>query len=826
MIYPNDFPLRVGFERVAQGVSSLCNTACAAQMVEQASFMTDYHSVVAEQSRCHQMRAVVMLEGDFPREGYTDINHFLLKARVLGNYLSAEELVELRKALELLAALRRFFASKANNPYPLLLELIAPVADFSFLLGQIESIIDKFGRIKDTASPALRDIRAEIHLKSSQISKRLQQILHSAQAEGYAEADSSITIREGRALIPVVAGAKRKVRGMVHSESATGRTAYIEPIEVVELNNEIREAEAAEKREIIKILTLFTESLRPYIDQLLQAGVVIATFDFLMAKALYGITINATMPIIEDSQQILLRSARHPQLEAALKKEGKSIVPLSLELDSQKRILLISGPNAGGKSVCLKTVGLMQYMLQCGFPVPLLDNSQMGIFDSLFIDIGDQQSLEDDLSTYSSHLSNMKTLLGGATERSLFLIDEFGSGTEPHTGGAISEAILEQLLLRGAFGVITTHYANLKYFATSATGIENGAMTFDVQHIRPLFRLEQGRAGSSFAFEIARKIGLPESIISRANEKIGTEQVNLEKQLREAARDKRYWENKRERIRQTEKSAFQTATQYEAELSEIQAKRRELIAAAKAEARELVAEANRQIERTIREVREAAASAQSTKEVRAEFNTFRQELASSVPTAQDEIDRKIELLRQKEQRRIERTAQRAASRAEAAPVAQPKAQIALSVGANVRMRGQQTVGRILSISGNKCTVAFGNIITPLDGKRLDIVAPEQVKKEVPLASVQSYNTLEKKVNFYEQLDIRGSRVADAIPVVQSFIDEAVMLGFHSVKILHGKGTGALKQDVRQYLATLPFVKSLRDEHEEFGGAGITVVEID
>ncbi|MEG2319900.1 MAG: Smr/MutS family protein, partial [Mucinivorans sp.] len=384
--------------------------------------------------------------------------------------------------------------------------------------------------------------------------------------------------------------------------------------------------------------------------------------------------------------------------------------------------------------------------------------------------------------------------------------------------------ILEQLLLRGAFGVITTHYANLKYFATSATGIENGAMTFDVQHIRPLFRLEQGRAGSSFAFEIARKIGLPESIISRANEKIGTEQVNLEKQLREAARDKRYWENKRERIRQTEKSAFQTATQYEAELSEIQAKRRELIAAAKAEARELVAEANRQIERTIREVREAAASAQSTKEVRAEFNTFRQELASSVPTAQDEIDRKIELLRQKEQRRIERTAQRAASRAEAAPVAQPKAQIALSVGANVRMRGQQTVGRILSISGNKCTVAFGNIITPLDGKRLEIVAPEQVKKEVPLASVQSYNTLEKKVNFYEQLDIRGSRVADAIPVVQSFIDEAVMLGFHSVKILHGKGTGALKQDVRQYLATLPFVKSLRDEHEEFGGAGITVVE--
>lgn len=830
MIYPSDLEIKIGFDKIRLQVEALLQTATAVDLLREVSFSSDVALVRVLTGETAEMVTILSLESDFPLGGFRDINHFLGRARLDGTYLETNHITELATALEMLSTLVRFFATRAENvPYPLLAAKCVAVEDYSSISREIERIIDRFGRVRDSASSELQTIRRTLVDKSSQVSRKLQQILRTAQAEGYADEDSSVTIRDGRALIPIAAGSKRKVKGFVHSESATGKTAFIEPIEVVELNNEIKELEAAEHREVIKILIRFTDLLRPHIDSLMGAGVLIAELDLVMAKAHWAQTYDARLPIIEPTPYVYLRQARHPLLEKALKKEGKKIVPLDITLTPRKHILLISGPNAGGKSVCLKTVGLLQYMLQCGFLVTTLDNSEMGIFDSIFIDIGDQQSLDNDLSTYSSHLINMKTILCESTSNSLVLIDEFGSGTEPTTGGAIAESVLAKLCERGVFGVITTHYANLKYYAATADGIENGAMTFDLQQIRPLFRLEMGRAGSSFAFEIARKIGMPEEIIAMATEKIGVEQISIEKQLRDATRDKRYWETKREKIRTANKHIEKTAAEYEMELSELQKERNRLIREAKDQAKYIVAEANRKIENTIREIKEAAAEKNRTKEARAELQKFTDSLNSSDIDTSDPVERKIRLLREREARRIERQRNQPKIQEVVEEKTKPTPR-EIEVGFKVRLDGQTTIGEVLSISSSKAAVAFGQLITSVELSRLSVVPHSEFKKQIrrtytaPVTG--SYDTGKQRLDFKQQLDVRGMRAVDALAAVENFVDEAIMLGFSQVTILHGKGTGALKQEIRGYLSSQPVVKSVRDEHVEFGGAGITVVTFD
>lgn len=833
MIYPEDFESRIGFATVREEIAHRVQTAGGEAFLSSMEFSADFEEVRRSLSQTSEMHEVMYgartFAVDFPSRGYVDVADVLPKARAVGGFMEPAEMLRLGTALELLGSVVRFFeqASKSGG-FEHLTELIDGVESYDHVAREIGRIVDKFGVVRDGASSELSSIRRTLIEKSSQISRRLQQILQKAQSDGYADADASVSIRDGRAVIPVAAGNKRKVQGFIFDESASGRTAYIEPLEVIELNNEVRELQSGERREVIRILTQFADFVRPSIDDLMAAGDVLCYFDFLIAKARYAHQIRAVMPILEDRATLYLRSARHPLLEKLFKAEGRegALVPLDMRLTAEKHILLISGPNAGGKSVCLKTVGLLQYMLQCGLLVPVLENSEMGIFDSIFLDIGDQQSLDDDLSTYSSHLSNMKVTLRDATARSLVLIDEFGGGTEPNVGGAIAQAILEKIADRGTYGVITTHYANLKYFAAAHDGIENGAMTFDVQKIQPLYSLEMGRAGSSFAFEIARKIGLPESVLQVAGELIGDDKLSLEKQLRQATRDKRYWEVKRDKIRIENRNMEQMAEQYESDLVEIKKSRSQMLLEAKREAAAIVANANALIENTIREIREGQADRERTRTARVAVEQFREQVA--VSEVHDEaIERKIELLRERERRRAQSSERRAEKKK--TQTVKPTAvadKLPLTVGSAVRLDGT-TTGEVISLSGKKAVVALGGLTTTVDVARLEVVSQPRsaaVKRAAPSEVNVSQSVFTAAMGFTNEIDIRGMRVLEALEAVRGFVDSAIVVGSHRVRILHGKGTGALKQEIRQYLKSEPMVSSARDEKEEFGGAGITVVE--
>lgn len=828
MIYPSDFESRIGFDSVRADIAARVQTDGAGRFLAQIEFSSNYQYILEQLRQTSQM-LLILYSGrafglDFPTKGYIDISAILPKARAIGGFMEPAEMVKLGSAIELFAALNAFFnQNDIAGDFGDLRKLIAFDGGYDNIASEIARIVDRFGAVRDGASAELASIRRQLSERSSQISKRLQQILHKAQLDGYADPEASVNIRDGRAVIPISAGNKRKVKGFVFDESASGRTAYIEPLEVIELNNEVRELQNNERREIIRVLTQFADFLRPYIDELIAAGDTMCYFDFLIAKAHYANSIGGVMPIFDNSAQLYLRRARHPLLEKNFRAEGRgdALVPLDIGLTEQKHILLISGPNAGGKSVCLKTVGLLQYMLQCGLLVPTLENSEMGVFDSIFLDIGDQQSIDDDLSTYSSHLSNMKMVLKEATPCSLVLIDEFGGGTEPNVGGAIAEAILEQIADRGTFGVITTHYANLKYFAAAHNGIENGAMTFDVQKIQPLYKLEMGHAGSSFAFEIAHKIGLPQSVLNGARERIGEDKLSLEKQLREAVRDKRYWEAKRDKIRLTNKGVDQIAEQYESELAEIKKSRSALIRQAKEEAAAIVGNANALIENTIREIRESQADKERTRAVRGEVEQFKAQLIA--PDAVDiDIERKMKQLGERERRRAERSERRAKEKVakEQKPVT-PKV-LPLAVGATVKLSTGMTA-EVLSINGNKATVAMGALSSVVDVGKLTVIAPSKVKQAAVRTNV-SQNILATAMEFVNEIDIRGMRVVEGVEAVREFIDRAIVVGQHRVRILHGKGTGALKVEVRNYLKTEPMVSHIADEKEEFGGAGITVVD--
>lgn len=838
MQYPLDFSARVGFDAVLGDISAMVQTQGGSELLRQIEFSSVSEVVQRRVDECAEVLWLLRsVEGmDFPRGGYSDFLELLPRVKIVGGYIEPGQMNVIAGSIELCESILSFFnVEKRELTYPLLCQRASGVESCSDIAREVRRLVDKFGVVRDSASAELASIRRELSGKGAQISKRLQQILQRAKEDGYADSDSSLSIRDGRAVIPVAAGHKRKIRGFVFDESASGRTAYIEPIEVIELNNEVRELQNAERYEVVKILTEFANYLRPRLGELSGVGEYICEIDFLLAKGRYADKIGGAKPLSSSKPEVELFGARHPLLQKVFRAEGREseLVPLDIRLNSNKPILLISGPNAGGKSVCLKTVGLLQCMYQCGVLPPVSENSTMGIFDSIFLDIGDQQSIDNDLSTYSSHLTNMKVMLRDATSRSLILIDEFGGGTEPGVGGAIAESILTEFIEREVVGVITTHYANLKYLAAAHSGIENGAMTFDVQRIKPLYRLEMGVAGNSYAFEIARKIGLPESVLKSASEIVGEDKMSLEKQLRDAQRDKRYWENKRQSIRLANKSAEQMAEEYQSELSEIQKERARLIKEAKVEAARIVREAGSLIENTIREIKEAEAEKERTRTIRKRVEVFKKEV-EEVEVRDETIERKIQQLREKEERRARRTKERVEEKKNkpkpVAPVVKP-----IEVGSKVRLDGGDGVGEVLSIKGKRATVAMGSLTTVVDIARLKLSgeSAKQPKSFPPVVPQQSSDgkksvssvTMERAVSFTSQLDVRGMRAMEALDSVQQFVDDAIMVGQRQVRILHGKGTGALKEEIRRYLKSEPMVSRAYDEHVKFGGAGITVVEI-
>jgi len=819
MLYPDHFEQKIAFTTIRQLLKDKCVSTLGAEKVDEILFTSDYAEVMRLLSQTDEMLRVLTTESDeLPVGDFYDVRPALSRVRIEGLFLDELEVFDLRRALEAVRLLVAFLTRSEADVYPHLHELVLGVETFPLIINRIDSILNKFGKIKDNASPELGRIRKDIFQVQGSISRTLNSILRQAQADGYVEKDVAPTMREGRLVIPVSPAFKRKVNGIVHDESATGKTVFIEPTQVVDANNRLRELEGEERREIIRILVEFTNFVRPHSEEIFASQYFLGWIDFLRAKALFAIEIKAIKPRVDDCCQLEWAKAVHPLLFLSLKKQGKEIVPLDIVLNEKQRILLISGPNAGGKSVCLKTVVLLQYMMQCGLLVPLHDSSRAGIFDRLFIDIGDEQSIENDLSTYSSHLLNMKFFIKNSNAKTLLLIDEFGTGTEPMIGGAIAEATLERFNRNVAFGVITTHYTNLKHYAEDAPGIVNGAMLYDRQHLQPLFQLSIGNPGSSFAIEIARKIGLPEDLIAEAADKVGAEHLDYDKHLQDIVRDKRYWENKRQQIRQKEKKLEETLEKYEAELSSIDRQRKEITTKAKDEARNLLSDANAKIENTIRQIKEADAEKVRTQAVRKELDDFKKKIGSETETGRDRS-------RPVQQPKI------VANKDRSRPVPTPNIEHeTLRIGSNVRMKGQTATGVIMEMQDKQAVVAFGNLKSTVKLARLEAISNNQLKKEArKYESIMSTSTDEvrqRKLTFSSEMDVRGMRGDEALQAVMYFIDDAIMVGVSGVRILHGTGTGALRQMIRQYLATIHGVKTFRDEHIQFGGAGITIVEFE
>lgn len=831
MIYPESFENKIGFDRIRELIREKCLSNLGRDKVNTMKFSKNSGFLKTLLQQVDEFKQICMFEDNFPVSHYIDVRPSLNKIRVEGSFMDERELHNLKRSLDTIKAIIRFFKSSETEKYKELKRLSEPVQLYPTVSDYIDRIITNTGKIKDNASPELLDIRNTIRSKQASISKVLNSIMQRAQSEGIVEADASLSIRDGRAVIPVSASNKRKIKGYVLDESATGKTVYIEPVEIIEVNNDIKELEYEERREILKILTQFSNDIRPYIDDLMFSYDYLAIVDFIRAKALVAIKFQAGKPIVEDKQVVKWKNARHPLLEIALRKENKAIVPLNIELDSERRILLISGPNAGGKSVCLKTVGLLQYMFQCGMLIPLSENSELGVFDNIFIDIGDEQSIDNDLSTYSSHLHNMKYFTRYSNKKTLLLIDEFGTGTEPQLGGAIAEAVLKELNDKKAFGVITTHYTNLKHFASSAEGVENGAMMFDIAKIEPLFQLEIGKPGSSFAFEIARKIGLSEDILKLATERVGEDHINFDKHLRDIIRDKRYWETKRSKIKTSEKRLDEVVVRYEKELEEIKQLRRETLEKAKEEAKNIVADANKQIESTIRRIKEANAEKEKTREARKQFEIFRDKQKEDVVPEDEKISRKMQKLKEREQKRNKSNQDIAIEgNKQKVEVEINKDPLQFVAGDKVKLVGQSTVGEVMEVNGKSILVAFGNLITTVDERRLIRSNNKEFKRSQksnttykPESGVSLHN---KKLNFKQEIDVRGKRADEALQEITAFIDDAIMVGVSEVRILHGKGNGILREIIRDFLYTVDVVSSYKDEHVQFGGSGITIVKFD
>ena len=823
MIYPQNFEQKTGFDKVRRLISDKCLSPLGQERVAEMEFSADYTTVIERLEQTDEFVRILHGEVEFPASFFFDVRYSLKRIRPEGTWLDEKELFDLKRSLQTINDIVRFFRTEEDEEiaYPALTALAGDILVFPQLIGKIDSILDKFGKVKDNASPTLAQIRKEISSTMSGISRSLQSILRNAQSEGVVDKDVTPTMRDGRLMIPVAPAFKRKIKGIVHDESASGKTVFIEPEVVVEANNRVRELEGDERREIMKILTEFTNIVRPMVPDILQSYEFMADIDFIRAKALFAEQVKGIKPVVENVQQVDWARAVHPLLYLSLQKQNKQVIPLDITLDEKKRILIISGPNAGGKSVCLKTVGLLQYMMQCGLLIPLHESSRTGIFSSIFIDIGDEQSIENDLSTYSSHLTNMKYFVRNCNEKTIKLIDEFGSGTEPQIGGAIAEALLDRFNRNRSFGVITTHYQNLKHFAEDTEGIVNGAMLYDRHLMQPLFKLSIGNPGSSFAVEIARKIGLPEDVIADASAKVGSDYIDMDKYLQDIVRDKRYWESKRQKIRQQEKKLEDITSRYEKDLEEVNRQRKEIMREAKAEAQRILAEANARIENTVREIKEAQAEKEQTKLARKALEEFKASVESA-GEEDDKIARKMAKLQERKERKKQKQNTPAAKQTFNRDV--------IEVGDNVRLKGQVSAGTVMELQGKQAVVAFGMIKSTLKLEQLEKVSKGQIKKEIQKSTFVSSDTTdhmhEKKLNFKQEIDVRGMRGDEALQTVTYFIDDAIQVGASRVRILHGTGTGILRQLIRDYLHSVPGVRHYHDEHVQLGGAGITVVELD
>ena len=860
MTYPDNFEQKIGFNEIRNMLRQQCLSPLGKEQVDNMAFSSDAEQVNEWLGQVREFRRLMEEVEDFPLQYFYDVRASIQRTRVENTHLEEDELFDLRRSLKTIADIVAIlnhsdeddahaeqedgWRREKKYPYPALHRLAEDVMTFPQLIQRIDQILDKFGKIRDNATPELLQIRRELARTEGSISRTLYSILRSAQSEGVVEKDVTPTLRDGRLVIPVVPTLKRKIRGIVHDESATGRTVFIEPAEVVEANNRVRELEGEERKEIIRILTAFTDKVRPHAKEILDSYRFLAVIDLIQAKRKVADTFKAIEPEVEDHPHIDWIRAIHPLLQLSLEKKQEKAVPLDIQLTRDKRILIISGPNAGGKSVCLKTVGLLQYMLQCGLSIPVSERSRTGVFRNIMIDIGDEQSLENDLSTYSSHLLNMKNMLKAADGDTVILIDEFGTGTEPGIGGAIAEAVLNRFCKQQAYGVITTHYQNLKHFADSHEGVANAAMLYDRHEMKALFQLAIGRPGSSFAIEIARKTGLPEDVIKEASDIVGSEYIQSDKYLQDIVRDKRYWENKRQNIHQREKDMEKTISRYESDLEDIERSRKAILQKAKEEAAELLKEANRKIENTIREIREKQAEKEETRRIRQELDRFRQEVEEADRKANDDkIARKIAQIQQRKERHAKRQAEKAQNQEKAAAALRgaqanrPSDDRPLQAGDTVRIKGLSTVGKIENISGDMATAVFGGMRTKMRLNRLEHALPdsastasadktEQRKESLTYGiSQETRKTIDdRKANFHQDIDVRGMRGDEALNAVQYFIDDAILVGMPRVRILHGKGNGILRQLIRQYLSSVPNVTHYADEHVQFGGAGITVVD--
>lgn len=817
MFYPDNFETKLGFDKIRTMLKGAVLCPLGSARIDQMKFMTKRSDIEYELALVKEMIEIMQeSKTPMPTDGFFDLTEQLKRLRLHGTFLEADDLFNLRRSLGAIIDLVKFFNPKeeeGRKTFPLMKAITTDVMVFPDLCRKIDRTLTPTGEIKDNASPALADIRRQLASTMSSISRLLNNILRSAQSDGIVDKDVTPTMRDGRLVIPVLPSNKRKIRGIVHDESATGKTLYVEPAEVVDANNRIRELEGEERQEIIRILTAIANETRPMLPDIMASFDFMATVDFVRAKAKFAERIEATVPQMSNDGSLDWIHAKHPLLYIRYKNEGKAseIVPLDIMLDRRnQRIVLISGPNAGGKSVCLETLGLLQYMLQCGLAIPVAKNSLCSIFDHIFIDIGDEQSIDNDLSTYSSHLQNMKFFVRNATKRTLILIDEFGSGTEPQIGGAIAQALLGKFNESKVNGVITTHFTNLKHFAEETQGIVNGAMLYDRNGLRPLFKLEIGHPGSSFAIEIAHKIGLPQDVIETAKTIVGSDYVNMDKYLQDISRDKRYWEQKRQKIHQQEKDLEERIAKAEEKASELKNKRQEVLQKARDEAAALLKEANSRIERTIKDIKEAQAEREATRSIRKNLETFKEQIVNK---AGEKPESKKKAANDKDKQ--EEVPQRP-----------------FLVGDNVRLKGQTTIGQIVSVNGRQCQVAFGMIRTNLDLSRLEHVSRSQIRQEAQNSIVGgihdpsvSDEIRQRRLNFKHEIDLRGMRADEALSAVTLFIDDAMLLDISHVRILHGTGTGALRQAIRTYLSSLKGSVNFHDEHVQFGGAGVTVVEI-
>ena len=902
MIYPKNFEQKIGFTEIRTLLRERCLSPLGKERVDEMSFSTDAGQINTWMEEIREFRRIQEGQDDFPLDNFFDVRESVSRIRLEGTHMEVEELFDLKRSLETIIAIVSFLSrgeeteqGEIRHYTPALYALADGIATFPILVQRISQIIDKFGKMRDNASPDLLQIRRELSRMEGSISRTLCSILHSAQAEGLVEKDVTPTLRDGRLVIPVAPGLKRRISGIVHDESATGRTVYIEPSEVVEANNRIRELENEKRREIIRILTEFAKKMRPNVPEILDSYSLMAAVDFIRAKAELARLFRSFEPEVSDKPHIDWIRAVHPILQLSLERKSRkdanrlsstdnshadkdsddeislqednilseeeyktgnvppSVIPLDIQLTKDKHLLIISGPNAGGKSVCLKTVGLLQYMLQCGLSIPVGDRSTTGVFTDIMIDIGDEQSIENDLSTYSSHLMNMKIMMRHATEHTLILIDEFGTGTEPQIGGAIAEAVLRQFWKKHVWAVITTHYQNLKHFAENHPGTANGAMLYDRHEMRPLFQLAIGRPGSSFAIEIARKTGIPEEVIHDAADIVGSDYIQSDKYLQDIVRDKRYWESKRQTIHSHEKELEKRIVQYEKDIATLEQSRKDILRRAKEQAEEIIKESNRRIENTIREIREKQAEKEETKRIRQELAAYEEGLLSSSQPdkpgknnkkkmkdsgllSDEDFQKKVDKIKSRKERHEQHLKERVGKQqaaAEALKNAVRKQQTdgVVNVGDAVRIKGLTTIGKVEAIDGKQATVIFGDMRTKMAVSRLEHVDAASLQTEQQQFQAYNYSretreTIDKHRNqFHQELDVRGMRADEALNQVQYFIDDAILVGAGQVRILHGKGNGILRQLIRQYLASIPNVKSYRDEHVQFGGAGITVVEL-